>query len=178
MRTDDIAGWYGKIPSLGDFASRRLPPDFIRRWDEWLQQVITGSRDHLGEGWLDAYHSAPVWRFMLFPGVCGELGWVGVLMPSVDKVGRYVPLTIACELPALVTTEREFHALADWLDRLQTLALSALDTRRGVQQYDEALMALHAPAVAAPRATLARKLVATLHADGASLHAAGGGSSP
>ena len=28
-----IPGWYGKIPSLGDFASRRLPQSFVAAWD-------------------------------------------------------------------------------------------------------------------------------------------------
>ena len=23
------AGWFGKLPSLGDFAQRRLPPEFV-----------------------------------------------------------------------------------------------------------------------------------------------------
>jgi hypothetical protein len=85
-RLEGVPGWYGKIASLGDFASRRLSPDFISRWDGWLQQVMSASRGHLGEAWLNAYLTSPVWRFILFPGVCGESSWVGVFMPSVDKV--------------------------------------------------------------------------------------------
>jgi type VI secretion system protein ImpM len=168
---DRVAGWYGKLASLGDFASRRLPSTFITRWDEWLQQVITDSRGALGDAWLDAYLSCPVWRFVLFPGVCGETTWMGVLMPSVDKVGRYFPLTIACEIPGFVTSEREFDALADWLDRLETLALSTLDTTRDARDFDDDLLALHAPAAAAAasRLTLARQVVATLRDDGATL---------
>ena len=27
------AGWYGKLPTLGDFASRRLDNDFVDIWD-------------------------------------------------------------------------------------------------------------------------------------------------
>ena len=123
---EGVAGWYGKIASLGDFASRRLAPDFITRWDGWLQEVMSASRGHLGESWLDAYLTSPVWRFILFPGVCGEATWVGVFMPSVDKVGRYFPVTITCETPVFATTEREFNALADWLDRIESLALSTL----------------------------------------------------
>src|SRR5690606_36950533 len=29
-------GFYGKLPSRGDFVSRRLPADFIGQWDAWL----------------------------------------------------------------------------------------------------------------------------------------------
>ena len=30
----------------------------------------------------------PIWRFVLLPGLIGSNGWAGVLMPSVDRVGR------------------------------------------------------------------------------------------
>lgn len=169
MTTPGVAGWYGKIASLGDFASRRLPPVFIARWDAWLQQVIQASRALLGEAWLEAYLGCPVWRFALFPGVCGEARWAGVLMPSVDKVGRYFPLTIACELEAFATTEREFDALADWLDRFEALALSTLDTARNVQHFDQSLAAMRTPAISAPRLMLARRVVAALREADAAL---------
>ena len=162
---DGIPGWYGKIASLGDFASRRLPNDFVARWDEWLQKVLSASRAHLGETWLNTYLTCPVWRFILYPGVCGEAAWIGAFMPSVDKVGRYFPLGIACALPALPSTQREFDMFADWLDRVEALALSTLDTARGAQQFDDALAALRAPNVAAPRVVLARRVVGTLRSD-------------
>ena len=44
-----LPGWYGKLPFIGDFANRRLPSAFINAWDDWLQQVIHGSRTALGE---------------------------------------------------------------------------------------------------------------------------------
>lgn len=165
---DGVAGWYGKIASLGDFASRRLPQDFIARWDAWLQQVMSASRGHLGEAWLDAYLTSPVWRFILFPGICGESFWVGVFMPSVDKVGRYFPVTVACETPAFAATEREFNALADWLDRIESLALATLD-RVNAQQFDEALLAMRMPETAPPRVALARQLVGVMRSDEAAL---------
>ena len=30
-----VPGWYGKLPALGDFASRRLEPGWIAGWDGW-----------------------------------------------------------------------------------------------------------------------------------------------
>ena len=89
------AGFYGKLPARGDFVSRRLPRSFVEPWDAWLQQGFASSRDHLGDGWLEAYLTSPIWRFVLAPGVCGPAGVAGVVMPSVDSVGRYFPLTIA-----------------------------------------------------------------------------------
>ena len=36
---------------------------------------------------------------MLPPGLCGKNGVLGLWLPSVDKVGRYSPLTIAAAAP-------------------------------------------------------------------------------
>lgn len=92
-------GFYGKLPALGDFVSRRLPRQFIEPWDQWLQSAIAASREQLGSDWLDVYLTSPIWRFGLGAGVCGTGAWAGVLMPSVDKVGRYYPLTLAVPVP-------------------------------------------------------------------------------
>lgn len=88
-------GFYGKIPSHGDFLRRGLSPAFIEPWDTWLQQSLLTGRDVLGDGWQNAYFSAPIWRFALPAGLCGPDGMTGVLMPSVDRVGRQFPLTLA-----------------------------------------------------------------------------------
>lgn len=122
-----IAGWYGKIPALGDFASRRLPPGFISVWDAWLQRGLAASRASLKDRWLDVYLNGPIWRFALLPGVYGDHGWVGIMMPSVDKVGRHFPLTIALELephPEIITTL--FTAEA-WFAAIELVALSSLN---------------------------------------------------
>jgi len=88
-------GFYGKIPSEGDFVTRRLPWEFTSVWDDWLQQGMQASRTALGARWLELYLSAPIWRFQVASGVCGPLGWRGLFFASVDRVGRYFPLTLA-----------------------------------------------------------------------------------
>jgi type VI secretion system protein ImpM len=88
-------GFYGKLPGEGDFVTRRLPWEFTSAWDDWLQQGMLASRAALGERWLKLYLSAPIWRFQLAPGVCGPLAWRGLFFASVDRVGRYFPLTLA-----------------------------------------------------------------------------------
>ena len=93
-------GWTGKLPASGDFVTRRLPSSFIEPWDAWLNAMVAGSRERLGAGWRDAFLSAPIWRFVLAPGIIGDTGWAGLVAPSVDAVGRYFPLTVASALPA------------------------------------------------------------------------------
>jgi type VI secretion system protein ImpM len=134
-----IPGWYGKLPSLGDFASRRLPVEFIQTWDDWLQDVLGGTRAALGDAWLESYLTMPIWRFVLVPGLVGEGGWAGVLMPSVDRVGRQFPLTVAAPLPSLGAAAHVVFDGADWLARLEEVALAALDVRRGPDDLDREL---------------------------------------
>jgi type VI secretion system protein ImpM len=93
-------GFFGKLPSHGDFVRRSLPPDLIKRWDDWLQSGLAASREALGDDWLDCYLSSPIWRFCFSAGVCGDARWIGAMMPSVDRVGRYFPLTVATRIPA------------------------------------------------------------------------------
>ena len=80
-------GWFGKIPNLGDFVSRRLPWEFTSAWDDWLQQGMQASREALGARWLALYLSAPIWRFQVAPGVCG---WTTSITPIIrnSSLGR------------------------------------------------------------------------------------------
>jgi len=145
-----IPGWYGKLPSLGDFASRRLPVEFVKAWDACLQEVIAASRDALGERWFDTYLTMPIWRFVFLPGLVTQSGWAGVLMPSVDRVGRHFPLTIAIELPSLAAAAFATFEGAAWFAGLEEAALAVLDPTRGVDDLDGALVqsVLPAPATA------------------------------
>jgi len=135
-----VPGWYGKLPSLGDFASRRLPPEFVKRWDEWLQDVVQATRAMLGDSWLDGYLTMPIWRFVLLPGLVGARGWAGVLMPSVDRVGRHFPLTLALELPSYAAAAHAAFDGEDWFAGLEDAALAVLDPTRGTDDLDRALV--------------------------------------
>jgi type VI secretion system protein ImpM len=134
-----VPGWYGKLPSLGDFASRRLPVEFVKAWDACLQEIIPASRDAFAERWFDAYLTMPIWRFVFLPGLVTQSGWAGVLMPSVDSVGRHCPLTIALELPSLAEAAFATFEGANWFAGLEEAALAVLDPARGVDDLDGAL---------------------------------------
>ena len=93
-------GLYGKLPSHGDFLRRRTSDAFVGSWDAWLQDCMAASRASLGDRWLDVYLTSPAWRFSAEAGACGPAPVIGLMVPSVDRVGRYFPLTIVAELPA------------------------------------------------------------------------------
>lgn len=140
-------GFYGKTPLLGDFISRRLPAAFVPEWHGWLQRLVLSSRSRLGGEWLEAWNEAPVWHFALASGLAGVGTCVGVLIPSVDRVGRQFPFSV------LGWTSAAGLNLPDWALRAEALALSALEDWFDPQTLDAELVSLGNPAApaAAPR---------------------------
>jgi type VI secretion system protein ImpM len=133
-------GWYGKIPGAGDFIARRVPASFSEPWDRWLQGAIEGSQERLGAGWRDAFLSTPAWRFVLAPGVVGANAWAGLMVPSVDAVGRYFPLTVACALPsASLDVAATLLGAGRWFDEIEAIALEAIAPRADTGRIDAAL---------------------------------------
>jgi len=121
------AGWYGKVPGTGDFITRRMPGAFSESWDRWLQAAIAGSRERLGGRWRDTYLSMPIWRFVLSPGMLTQNAWAGIMVPSVDAVGRYFPLAVACALPSeSLNIVGTLLAAESWFDDIEAIALSAI----------------------------------------------------
>jgi type VI secretion system protein ImpM len=90
-------GVFGKLPGLGDFVDRGLDPEFTASWYAWLAAELPPARAALGARFVPAYMQAPVWRFALPRGAAGPRAMTGVVMPSVDAVGREFPLTLAAE---------------------------------------------------------------------------------
>ncbi len=92
-------GLFGKLPSRGDFVTRGLPRSFLDPWEAWVTQALAASRALLGDAWMEAWMTAPVWRFSLPAGACGPAPVLGLMLPSVDRVGRAYPLTVAVVFP-------------------------------------------------------------------------------
>lgn len=130
-------GAFGKMPALGDFFRIGAATELVTPWDRWVQQVLQAARATLGGRFDACYNSAPVWHFALAPSVAGAKGVVGVMMPSVDRVGRQFPLALFAqtsvqdEAPLRVLTRQ-----APVLAALEAVALDCLDdhmTREALQ---------------------------------------------
>jgi type VI secretion system protein ImpM len=124
--TPPVAGFYGKLPARGDFVRAALPRDFTDPWDNWLAGVMAASRASMGDDWLPAFLESPVWRFALPPGLCGERAALGLMLPSVDRAGRYFPLTFAA-LFANRPPEADSPDAEAWLDRCEAAGRAALE---------------------------------------------------
>ncbi|UZG45882.1 type VI secretion system-associated protein TagF [Caldimonas thermodepolymerans] len=136
--------WYGKLPALGDFAHRRGNEQFNALLDAWLQRAMTASRAQLQGDWTHAYLGAPLWSFAFFPGVVGDAPYAGVLMSSVDRVGRYFPLTVYTQVPYARGLLRELQTGTPWYAYVQQALPQVLDTRFTQEQF-EALLAAAPP---------------------------------
>ena len=145
-KTALVPGLHGKVPTKGDFVTRRLTRDFVDSWDQWLQTAINCSKEQLGEEWLPIYLTSPIWRFVLSPGLCGDDVVAGVLMPSVDRVGRYFPFTLAVPLPGCTNPAAVPITGADWFERAETLALAALEDPFDFEKFDIEVGASAGPA--------------------------------
>ncbi len=146
MGVSALPGFYGKFPQLGDFVNRRLPRSFRDPWDNWLQGCISTSREQLGDGWLDLYLTSPVWQFALSGSLCGEQPWCGILMPSVDRVGRYYPLIIAAPLPLDVNLMQVVTEGQGWFSAAESVILGALDECDfDLDAFDQKVLSLGEP---------------------------------
>ena len=136
----DFLGLYGKVPSRGDFISRGLSREFIDPWDRWLQSAIATSRQQLGDEWLNHYLTSPIWRFALTSGICGSHTCFGVMMPSVDRVGRYFPLILVQGCDPKTDIMDAIPQLDEWYVVLEEMALLALDDNLSVDDFHSELL--------------------------------------
>lgn len=116
-------GIFGKLPARRDYVQQGLDRRLMAVIDPWLQAGVAASRAALGEGWLDAWLCAPIWRFWLGRRIAGRAA-MGAMMPSVDGVGRYFPLCVIGMGDDLPPPEMDDQAR--WFEALEALMLGAL----------------------------------------------------
>ncbi len=132
-------GFYGKLPTYGDFIQKRLPQNFINPWHQWLQSGMLAARKHEPENWLTYYLNCPAWCFVLSAGICGSQAVAGVTIPSVDKVGRYFNFTMASILPDETMPCSFASTCHQWLADIKSLAVAILDDDMDQQSIEESI---------------------------------------
>jgi type VI secretion system protein ImpM len=158
-------GVYGKLPAHGDFIQRSLPPAFVREWDLWCQSFIAGTKEQIGADWLEVYLTSPIWRFALSSGVVDEGRWAGVLLPSVDQVGRYFPFTIAVRLPDRQNPLEFMSSHVAWYRAIEELGLRALDGEIALDDLVQELAGVELDPQSAYAATDALRESTAMHVD-------------
>ena len=140
LASDELPGWFGKLPGMGDFAHRRMPEPMRERLDHWLQRGLSRLRD-AHDDWTERYLAGPLWFFALGSGLGGTNAWLGVLMPSVDGVGRYFPFIIAaeCDVPLNEFTPAQSGAVWRWWRACADAALQGLENDLDAGRFDSTL---------------------------------------
>jgi len=86
-------GVFGKLPQKRDFVAFDIPRAILEPFETWLQSAVAASRNELGREWQERYLVAPIWHFWGGREIFG-VDCMGAIMPSVDQVGRFFPLSI------------------------------------------------------------------------------------
>jgi type VI secretion system protein ImpM len=136
---------FGKLALKRDFIALSVPREFLGLWEPWMQSCVSASRDRLGDAWLQAYLTAPIWRFWLGAEICGATV-AGALMSSLDGVGRHYPLTVF----AYTTAENaiappDVDAHEKWFAAAEEFLLSTLDPEANFDVIASALDQLEVP---------------------------------
>lgn len=138
----NVVGYFGKVPVRGDYVTQHLPSEFVEPWDDWINEVLLHAKGQLGEKWLEHYLISPIWRFALSGGICGKATWKGVMMPSVDAVGRYFPMTIAASRVEIENPLQSLLMSDDWYERAEEAVRSCLDDELSFEELEESLKGL------------------------------------
>ncbi len=137
-----LSGFFGKLPARRDFVTSALPHAFTEPWHNWLEDGLAGCQDRLGATWLDAYLNMPIWRFALAGCVCGESAVAGIMIPSLDRVGRHFPLTIAALVSAPFAPTELASSFSNWYREAEPLALSCLNAEFEFESFERQVATL------------------------------------
>lgn len=125
-------GIFGKLPQKRDFIALNLPRAVLEPFENWLQSAIAASRHELGPAWQDIYLVSPIWRFWIGADIL-TTACTGALMPSVDSVGRFFPLSIIYFAePGEEIAPPPFDPQDVWYFTIEDRLLSVLDPESDV----------------------------------------------
>ncbi|SDK16107.1 type VI secretion-associated protein, BMA_A0400 family [Pseudomonas delhiensis] len=131
-------GWYGKIPSAGDFVGRRLAPELEDSWVDWCDAGLLRLRQD-GHGFAAEQR---LWNFVLPLQRPRPQLLIGCLLAGSDRVGRRYPLCALRSCTAMDWARLSPAVLAAWFARLGSLLRQGLHERWAVEALDHALLTL------------------------------------
>ena len=112
-------GWFGKLPSVGDFAGRGMPQPLQETIHGWTSSGMAALARKYPEEWRGFYLVSPVWHFVINPSVWDKSALIGCIAPSLDKVGRCSPL-IALRSFDVKDINEVLPPKSRWLYRINT----------------------------------------------------------
>lgn len=138
----DRIGFFGKLPSHGDFVSMGLGRNLQSALDAWLQAGLQAVQQELGEDWERRFRTMPAWRFIVERGLWGPATIAGVLLPSLDRVGRSFPLVIAAQLHDFTEHPRQLYLDDTWFTAAEAIAESSAKRDFDINRFTASLKRL------------------------------------
>lgn len=124
-----MAGYYGKVPGKGDFVFKDLAREVSDTIHAFFADGMETAIEDIGPQWVEDYSVSPIWYFYLQPDVISRHAWIGMWMPSVDRVNRHFPITVMQALGSDTTLETlsQLGAYQDWFFDIEDLLLDTLE---------------------------------------------------
>ncbi|MDK4741187.1 type VI secretion system-associated protein TagF [Rhizobium sp. CNPSo 3464] len=141
----DMIGFFGKLPTHGDFVSTALGRRFQIELDRWIQDGLGAMEPTLGKDWRRLFHACPPWRFAIAGGVWSPAAVAGVLLPSKDRVGRSFPLIIAAQLHRFTGRLRDICEDDIWFTAAEALAETSTKSDFDMPRFIEGVRRLRLP---------------------------------
>lgn len=142
---NDRIGFYGKIPSHGDFVSEGLDRELLGAFDNWLQSGMHACAEVFGDRWSAVFSASPPLRFIIERGIWGRSAYAGVLLPSKDRVGRKYPLVILAQLSDFRQHPRTLYLDDTWFMAAEALAETSVTSDFEMSRFTSSIKRLRLP---------------------------------
>ncbi len=141
----DAVGFFGKLPTHGDFVSAALGSRLQSELDQWVHNGLIALEATLGSDWRRLFHATTAWRFVVGKGVWGPSAVAGVLLPSRDRVGRSFPLIIAAQLQRFSGQLRDLCEDDSWFTAAEALTETSDKADFAMSRFVEGIKRLRPP---------------------------------
>ena len=141
----DAVGFFGKLPTHGDFVSAALGSRLQSELDQWVHNGLIALEATLGSDWRRLFHATTAWRFVVGKDVWAPSAVAGVLLPSRDRVGRSFPLIIAAQLQRFSGQLRDLCEDDSWFTAAEALAETSDKADFEMQRFVEGIKRLRPP---------------------------------
>lgn len=141
----DRIGFFGKVPSHGDFISDGLERELIGTFDDWMRSGLHACADLFSGRWSEIFASSPPIRFIIERGIWGNCAYAGVLVPSADRVGRKYPLAIIAQLNSFRKHPRTLYLDDTWFMAAEALAETSMTGDFDMSRFNASVKKLRLP---------------------------------
>ena len=141
----DAIGFFGKLPTHGDFVSAALGLRLQGELDQWIMGGLVALESALETKWQRRFHATSAWRFVIGSGIWAPGAVAGVLLPSRDRVGRSFPLVIAAQLQKFSGQLRDLCEDDSWFAAAEALAETSEKPDFDMRRFVEGIKRLRLP---------------------------------